>query len=319
MILNDTLRDFMRGSKAVDAQGDPIRLYHGTNADVPLFDGQRSNSKSKTGAPANSFFFSDSPEVAGSYTVEWQGDFSQRLHDGANVMPVYLSIKKPLKVSAKGESWSDFEYKGEFISINDLVSLAQESGRYDGVIVTRVKDKGVGFVENRIATTYVAFDPAQIKSAIGTNDFDSRSPYLTSLSPSEQAVQSFRYCARATGRYDFKADPDLREPARYQELLVYLGAMEPSERRDFLVTEIKSVKGWFQGMTEDYVDSILTVGMNSALPELYRDLGPDWSLPGFGHAAASPVLADLGQLAQISNARLSAPASRNDQQHAFGF
>jgi hypothetical protein len=139
-----------------------------------------SGSKSKTGAPEGSFFFSDKPDVASSYTVEYQGDFGEKFLKGANVVPANISIKKPLSVNAKGASWRDIQYKGEFLDINEIVARAKESGKYDGVIVKRVRDKGVGDVQNQTAMTVVPFDPTQIKSAIGNRGtFDPTDPNIT--------------------------------------------------------------------------------------------------------------------------------------------
>lgn len=166
-------------SKVIAPDGKPLVVYHGTNADISKFDPSKSGSKSKTGAPEGTFFATDKPDVASSYTVAWQGDFSQTFHDRANVLPLYMSIKKPLVISAKGEGWRDIEYKGEFRDINEIAQMAKESGRYDGVIVKRVRDKGVGSVESKTATTYIAFSPNQIKSAIGNRGtFNPASPSI---------------------------------------------------------------------------------------------------------------------------------------------
>lgn len=153
-------------TKVVGKDGKPLVVYHGTAADIAKFDPAKSGSKSKTGAPEGTFFFTDKADVASSYTVAWQGDFSAELHDNANVMPVYLEINKPLKVNAKGENWRDIEYKGQFYDINELAAMAMESGKYDGLIVTNVRDKGVGAVSSKTATTYIAFKPEQIVSAL---------------------------------------------------------------------------------------------------------------------------------------------------------
>jgi hypothetical protein len=161
-------------SKVVDKKGKPLVVYHGTASDFSEFDAKLSDTQSRTGAPKGSFFFSDSPQIAVSYTVAWQGDFSAEYSDEANVMPVYLSIKNPLKVDAKKENWQDIQYKGRFYNINELAEKAQREG-YDGLIVKNVQDRGRGDVENDIATTYVAFNPTQVKSAtgnIGTYDPD---------------------------------------------------------------------------------------------------------------------------------------------------
>lgn len=169
-------RTWFDGSKVVGPKGRPLPVYHGTSEDFEIFDGNRSDSQSRTGAPKGSFFFSSSPDIADSYAVAWQGDFSKQYKDGANLMPAYLSLKNPLKVDAKGENWQDIQYKGRFYDINELVAKAQRE-EYDGLIVRRVQDKGRGDVEADVATTYVAFKPSQIKSVTGNaGSFDPTNP-----------------------------------------------------------------------------------------------------------------------------------------------
>ena len=73
------------GSKVTDEQGQPLVVYHGTNADVPAFD------LGKAGAFGENFgrvaFFSSDPGVAGSYAARWMGspDFvaAKASHDRA--------------------------------------------------------------------------------------------------------------------------------------------------------------------------------------------------------------------------------------------
>ena len=179
-LVRDRFAAWFGASQVVSKAGAPILAFHGTASDVQAFDPSRSNSKSKTGAPEGAFFFTDKSDVASSYTVSWQGDFSSTLHDSANVVPVYLSLKKPLKLSAKGESWREILFKGEFRDINDIAQMAKASGRYDGVIVSRVRDKGVGSVESKLSTTYIAFSALQIKSACGNSGaYDPEDPDIT--------------------------------------------------------------------------------------------------------------------------------------------
>lgn len=165
------------GSKAIDKQGRPVVAYHGTVSDIHVFDGLRSGAKSNTGAPRDSFFFSSSADNAASYAGQHTYMTGSRTwKEGANVMPVYLSLKRPLKVSAKGEGWRDFVFRGESTDINSLTKYAQERD-YDGLIVTNVYDTGEG--SGVKATSYVAFASNQIKSALGNGGrFDPVMPML---------------------------------------------------------------------------------------------------------------------------------------------
>ena len=164
----DWQNDPKNASKVVNPKtGEPLVVYHGTAADFAVFDKERSNSQSKTGVPHGAFFFTDNPEVADSYTVEYQGDFTKTYRDGARTMPLFLNIRKPLKVNAKGENWNYILYKGEDHTTNSLAEMAQHSGKNDGVLIARVRDRGRGAVQAKHATVFATFDPTQIKSATG--------------------------------------------------------------------------------------------------------------------------------------------------------
>jgi GNAT superfamily N-acetyltransferase len=163
------------GSKVVDANGKPLVVYHGTNKNY--FDTFKTNGgggkTDGTGA-----FFTDDPANAGTY--------------GSTHMPVYLNLHWPLEVWCEGSDWDrlsanlavgeDPDYPDDelfralevpadewddFASSDDIARLARKHG-YDGVIFHHMKDTG-GDVYNPQNTTYVAFKPTQIKSAIGNN------------------------------------------------------------------------------------------------------------------------------------------------------
>jgi hypothetical protein len=125
-------------SKAVDAEGKPLVVYHGTNADITTFAPE----KSADGV----FHFSANTDMANRFAVSRASDGVR----GANVMPVYLSIKNPKLVSF----------------INTMEIQAAKSEGYDGLIAD-----SRGHI--------VAFTPEQIKSATGNNgDFDPANPSI---------------------------------------------------------------------------------------------------------------------------------------------
>ena len=64
-------------SEVVDANGDPLVVYHGTDAEIDAFDVK----KQKAGRWGKGFYFASSRERAAQY--------------GKNVIPVYLRIEKP--------------------------------------------------------------------------------------------------------------------------------------------------------------------------------------------------------------------------------
>lgn len=126
-------------SKATDSQGRPLVVYRGEWKARPGF---------REGVE---IYFSDSPEVASAYSQPGESGGS------ANVTPAWLSLQNPVVIDAKGADWNPV--------IPDALKAARAAGR-DGVIVRNVRD-GFAQASNKVATTFVVFDPRQVKSSIG--------------------------------------------------------------------------------------------------------------------------------------------------------
>lgn len=140
-------REWFGGSKVVDAEGTPLVVYHGTDREFDNFDATKQSAD-------GGFFFSTDPQLASRYAA------SRAMDDGtgANVQPVYLSVKNPLV--------SD-DVRPEAIA-------AAKAAGYDGIVY-------------RGGEQIVAFEPQQVKSAIGNSGkFDPASASLTDpLRPGE--------------------------------------------------------------------------------------------------------------------------------------
>jgi hypothetical protein len=92
--------------------------------------------------------------------------------EGANVMPVFLSLKNPFVMDAGGKTFHQ-------INIGRVIRQAKADG-YDGVIVHNVHDVAADPDLHEPSTTYAAFNPSQIKSAIGNiGAFDSKKSDVT--------------------------------------------------------------------------------------------------------------------------------------------
>jgi hypothetical protein len=156
-------------SKVVDAQGEPLVVYHGTGRDFPAFD------PTKVGSTFNSdrsgFFFSSDPATASDY-AEFSasgGRPAQNGVTGANVMPVYVSLKNPLtlqKYSASPGGSGLKKRHGDgadaltriFDEDRDFILRLAKEGGHDGILF-----------ENDGHRLVVAFRPERIKSATGNN------------------------------------------------------------------------------------------------------------------------------------------------------
>jgi hypothetical protein len=160
-------------SKVVGADGQPMVVYHGSLSDIKEFS-------SAFGVSSPAFYFSSATDEATQYAARLRAGTGEVITDDGNVMPVYLSIKNPFRPT--GGIYADTRLKKLAValmekiprlkkeldavrSVKSFIGLRQEqvdqltSLGYDGVID---------------GTVYIAFNPNQIKSAIGNNgDFSS--------------------------------------------------------------------------------------------------------------------------------------------------
>lgn len=155
------IRNFWRwfgDSKAVDAGGRPLVVYHATDADFDAFD--PSFFGRNTDANASDEAYAETARTGFWFNTR---DVSDATGQGV-IMPVYLSIQSP-------KEYDSLQLLAEF-AIPDAGSAADfrddlERDGYDGVVID--DEEFGGF-------SYVAFRPEQIKSATGNNgDFSSES------------------------------------------------------------------------------------------------------------------------------------------------
>jgi len=159
-LLTDTpeFRAWFGNSKVVDRNGNPLVVYHATNADFDIFSARKAGSATKAAG-------GDEGSIPMSKIGFWASDHDVSGQMAASiVMPTYMSIANP-----------------RTISLRDLFDLANEAGSatklkrtftndgYDGL---RVDDDEFG------GWSYVAFSPTQIKSVYNRGTFDPNDPRI---------------------------------------------------------------------------------------------------------------------------------------------
>ena len=146
-------RAWFGDSKVVDADGKPLRVYHGTDQAFTAFDDDFIGEGNGNTDWGNGFYFTDSKQAADGYAQGEEG----------RMLEVYLSIKNPAPMEVVNEV---MEQPGAEMDA-DYVRQELTSRGYDGIIVNH---KG-GQRE------FVAFQPTQIKSANGNaGTFDESNP-----------------------------------------------------------------------------------------------------------------------------------------------
>ncbi|HRO36696.1 PLxRFG domain-containing protein [Thauera sp.] len=202
-------RRWFGDSKAVDASGQPLVLYHGTNKDITTF---------KAGRGGRAIWFAADPKLANMFVAGGRQRMAEGSRKGSVVYPAFLSVQNPLDLgdaSPQDNSpyWSVLKAAGLPANYDAVAEIARrnlESG-YAGVspsakdpIATlteqymarynRLSDildnpgligvlqeagfDGIKMLEQG-ATTFAVFKPEQIKSATGNaGTFDPTDPSI---------------------------------------------------------------------------------------------------------------------------------------------
>ena len=146
-------------SKVVNADGAPMVVYHGSNADITEFS-------PGTGSLGDGIYFTASTKDASHYASNQVGVLPR---DGGSVYPVYVRIEKPMPLESAQQvaAIQRAARTGAAGFFRSLKAKALRAG-YDGVIYPGYNTSG---------SEYVAFKADQIKSAIGNNgNFDPTNP-----------------------------------------------------------------------------------------------------------------------------------------------
>jgi len=146
------LARFLSDSKA------PQTLYHGTDKSFSSFDPSKLNRTTW----GEGFHLAEDPSLASQYAGMTQ--------QGANVMPVHAAIKNPLELN----SIDDWFYKIPGNTNAQKTDWVKSQG-YDGIKYPHSQP-----TETDSGMAWVAFEPTQLKSAIGNSGaYDVSNPDIT--------------------------------------------------------------------------------------------------------------------------------------------
>lgn len=177
-------------SKVVDENGDPLPVWHGTDANFKIF-GENG---------ANTFFFTEDSVLAKTY--------------GKSSIQAFLNISNPasgedVKNAATeagiDEESVDVEYPGVLINMDGRVRDILTKKGFDGWIGM---DSSADVTDMDEAMTYVAFSPTQIKSATdNTGAFDPNNPDIRFSSHEDYAAKVARI--KKDLEYDILTNPHI--------------------------------------------------------------------------------------------------------------
>lgn len=90
---------------------------------------------------------------------------------------VYLSLKNPYVINAKGKSFFKVKYNGKTYAAETIAEHIKKEGIYDGLIIKNVVETTQNAPKSDI---YIVFKSTQIKSATGNKGtFDAKNPDIT--------------------------------------------------------------------------------------------------------------------------------------------
>lgn len=163
----DNFKKWFGDSKVVDINGEPLVVYHGTNATFDTFD------KNKIGSRLNSddkgFFFTGEIYLANDYGYN------------GNVMPVYLKMENPLSNKNIGEFYGAEnieEILEQYGYSENLMGWADNNKDRLNRIVEDERYDGIFFNTNDGQNLAVVFEPTQIKSIHNKGTFDINNPNI---------------------------------------------------------------------------------------------------------------------------------------------
>jgi hypothetical protein len=167
-IESKAFKNWFGESKVVDEANKPIVVYHGTKDDIDQFMQGKPNKKD-AGWLGDGFYFTDNPELASTYA-----EYLKSGPEGANVLPVYLSIKNPYEATMKDKEYLMMaDRRGDKVALKEFTDNLIKQG-YDGVVLDYKKQMGV----TEPVKEYVAFKPEQIKSVFNKGEFNPQDPRI---------------------------------------------------------------------------------------------------------------------------------------------
>ena len=165
-------QNWFRGSKLVNSDGSPMRLYHGTSDNFGRFDLNNPGRKD-SGWIGTGVYLTTSSALAGSYANLKRGS-------SPNVMPLYARVENPFWATIKDKQRFQLlqHARGNEAAREAADEWTQEliTKGHDGVILVYTPEQ-VG--PANASWEVCVFDPSAVKSATGNNGAFSDSDDLT--------------------------------------------------------------------------------------------------------------------------------------------
>lgn len=210
------LMDFMGESKVVTPEGEPLVVYHGTRSSFDQFGNDKLGTATGADSTKLGHFFTDTvsgdprgymASGADVYAADRQGSYE----GGGNIVPAYLNLTNPKTLTSADMVRAHID--------KDALKMRQEAvaAGHDGFVYRDGKENW-----------YIAFDPKQIKSALGNSGlFDPRSGSLTDPLPAKPIAGAKESAPKQAGAPDYAQNIDLIEAQRIRAVADKMRAKNP--------------------------------------------------------------------------------------------
>jgi pimeloyl-ACP methyl ester carboxylesterase len=238
----EAFRKWFGDSKAVDAQGKPLVVYHGA-PDLRFLkeDGTFKSQKDRLGfgRKDGAHWFTPSLATAKSYADPRRAFDYQNAEEGT--VSTYLKMDNPLIVDGGGQNWRDAQKRGK---TSDVIEEARAAW-HDGVIIRNVKDDYNNTQRTKATDTYVVFDSKQIKSATGNNgNFDPNDPDIShfGISDAVDQIKQFDVKEAPKNTWAHYRGMAMQALGRRQIVDLYADELPQLKQYDYLVQQMDAEK-----------------------------------------------------------------------------
>lgn len=146
------------------------RLYHATSKDFSQFSAKKLGQNTRHPTAKLGFFTAENPASTEDFIASTSGISKGLYEPGANVMPLHLSIKNPYEIPSsqyllQSMALQNMKKKDADKFIQDFIDSVKAEG-HDGLLI-KANPNGLAKGNEFASDNWVAFEPTQIKSAIG--------------------------------------------------------------------------------------------------------------------------------------------------------
>lgn len=261
-------------SKVVDADGNPLVMYHGTTKDFSIFQ-----------TTAGAIFVTPDRSFANKFAMDdmlFTDSDTAIAPSGANVMPVYVRAERPF----------DFENPADIKKIQQLLDPADRkrfsdvaaSGRWQVIedFLGSVEDAGFdsAYILEQGVKNLAVFSPTQIKSAIGNvGTFDVTSPDIRKSlrAPDTKEFDTFFGDSKIV---DKDGEPKVMYHGTARDITSFVpkqaGAIFVTDDPNFAETFSKMSADWMAKHADQFLSpEQLKAGREAAIKQINKDYKAD--------------------------------------------